>query len=89
MKPKHRTIWMIFVDDAYNDRTQFNKGMEMANGWFIRYTKKSAQRLVNKLWRDHKIYFFATIHRETKIQNGKRVYKYALFPTEEDSYEEQ
>jgi len=82
MKPKHRTIWSIFIDDQLNTPKQWKTGTELTNGWFTRYTKKSAQRLVNKLYREHGVYFFATIHGETKIERGRRVYKYALYPDE-------
>jgi len=82
MKPKHRTAWTIFLDDRLNTVEQWEKGTEIVNGWFVRYTKKSAQRLVNKLYREHGVYFFATRHSETKRERGRRVYKYALYPDE-------
>lgn len=82
MKPKHRTMWCIFVDNIRNTDEQWIAGMKLVNGWFTKYTRKSAIRLVNKLYREHGVYFFATLHSETRRSHGHRVYKYVYGPRE-------
>jgi len=83
MKPKHRTVWTIFIDDKLNSKEQWKKATMLTNSWFIRYSKKSATRLVDKLYKEHNVWFFATIHSETKRCHGARRYKYVIYPVEQ------
>jgi len=84
MRPKHKVVWAIFVDGKLNNDAQWKKGQELANGCFFRHSKKAATRLVDKLYREHGVVFYATVHRRVKKDHGQKVYVHVILPIMED-----
>jgi len=79
---RRKKCWSIFLDGSEDSNTDemWKKGNDLVNGWFTRPTKKSALRLVDKIYREHGIVCFATIHGESRVSHGEKVYKYVHLP---------